>query len=172
MTVVESKTPVLIETIGWTAGAYGACIAMPQLARVARNRTTAGIPLLAWQASLASNLSWTAYGMITGHPNLWAPSLLLTLCAVWMLIMISRDQQGDGSAMEGIRTFGLPIVLAAFASMIAITVGMLAFTAVVFVPAVVAQVIQLRSLITARDIAAVSLPFLAMGVISQLLWFG
>jgi uncharacterized protein with PQ loop repeat len=161
---------VLIETIGWTAGVYGACIAMPQLARVARNRTTAGIPLLAWQSSFASNLSWTAYGMITGHPNLWLPSLLLTLCAVWMLIMISRDQDADGATV-GIRTFGLPAVVAAFAIMVAITVGLMAFTAVVFVPATLAQLIQLRSLITARDISAVSLPFLAMGVISQILWF-
>lgn len=168
--VAESKTPVIIEAIGWTAGAYGACIAMPQLARVARTRTTAGIPLLAWQSSMASNLSWTAYGVITGHPNLWLPSLLLTASAAWMLIMICRDLRATGDRADLVRAYTLPIVVAAVTIMVALIIGPLAFSAVVLVPAAVAQLIQLRSLMTSRDISAVSSVFLAMGVVCQVLW--
>ena len=168
--VAESKTPVIIEAIGWTAGAYGACIAMPQLARVARTRTTAGIPLLAWQSSMASNLSWTAYGVITGHANLWLPSLLLTASAAWMLIMITGDLREVGVRVDPVRAYGLPVVVAAVTIMVALTLGPLAFSAVVFVPAAASQLMQLRSLMTSPDISAVSSVFLAMGVVCQVLW--
>lgn len=169
--MAESKTPVIIEAIGWTAGVYGACIAMPQIVRVLRTRTTAGIPLLAWQSSMASNLSWTAYGVITGHANLWLPSLLLTASAAWMLIMISRDLRDSGSRSELWQAYGLPIVVAAMTITVALAVGPLAFSAAVFVPAAVSQLMQLRSLLTAPDISAVSGTFLAMGVLCQVLWF-
>lgn len=161
---------MLIEAIGWTAGVYGACIAMPQLARVARTRTTAGIPLLAWQSSMASNLSWTAYGVITRHANLWMPSLLLTMSAAWLLIMISRDLRDSGEPVDPIRTYGLPIMVAAVTIMVAVTMGPLGFSLIVFIPAAVSQLMQLRSLMTSPDISAVSSVFLAMGVVCQVLW--
>lgn len=161
---------MLIEAIGWTAGVYGACIAMPQLARVARTRTTAGIPLLAWQSSMASNLSWTAYGVLTRHTNLWLPSLLLTMSAAWMLIMISRDLRAGRAPVDPVRTYGLPIMVAAVTIMVALTLGPLAFSVIVFIPAAMSQLMQLRSLMTSPDISAVSSVFLAMGVVCQVLW--
>ncbi|QGN31690.1 hypothetical protein [Microlunatus sp. Gsoil 973] len=120
---------------------------------------------------MASNLSWTAYGVITGHANLWLPSLLLTTSAAWMLIMINRDLRKDGSSTGLPRTYALPIIVGAVTVMVAVTVGPLAFSAAVFVPAAISQLMQLRSLLTEPDISAVSSVFLAMGVLCQLLWF-
>lgn len=61
-------------------------------------------------------------------------------------------------------------MLAAVTIMVALIAKPLAFSAVVFVPAAVSQLMQLRSLMTSPDISAVSSVFLAMGVISQVLW--
>lgn len=168
---------MFVETLGWTAGAYSACVAMPQLARVVRSRTTAGISLLAWQSSLASNLSWTVYGLLTRHVNLWLPCLLLALSAAWMLIMVARDRRPVDDSLRAVgridplRIFGAPALVVVATCLLAVTAGPLAFSAAVFVPAALAQLLQLRSLMISADISAVSLPYLLMGVIGQALWF-
>jgi uncharacterized protein with PQ loop repeat len=168
--VAEEKEPhVLVVTLGWVAAIYSAFVAMPQLARVARTRTTAGIPLLAWQSSLAGSLSWGAYGLLAGFPNIWIPNILLTLCAIWMLIMIGRNLQLTSAALGLV--FALPMMVSAATVLLAVFVGPLAFAAAAFVPAAFAQLMQLRSLVQAPDISAVSMPFLALGVGGQLLWF-
>ncbi|SDT19548.1 hypothetical protein [Microlunatus soli] len=180
--MAESKIEVIVDVLGWTAGVYGACVALPLIARVARTRSTAGISRLSWQSSLASNLSWVSYGAITHHINLWLPCLLVSVCAAGMLIMIERDRRPlsggvvrrrfgglDGGAI--IRTFCLPAAAALVALTLAATVGSLAFAVAVFIAASVAQLLQLRSLMVCRDISAISVPYLAMGVIGQLLWF-
>lgn len=160
---------MFVETLGWVAGAYGACVAMPQVARVARTRTTAGISLFAWQSSLSACISWTAYGLLTGHLNLWLPSLLLMLCGAWMLIMVARGRSVAPSDYP--RIFALPIMVAVATITMAITAGPLAFSAVVFIPSAVAQMMHLRTLLRSPDFSAVSLPFLVMGMTGQLLWF-
>lgn len=177
--MAESKTEVIVDILGWTAGAYGTCVALPQIARVVRARSTAGISRLAWQSSLASNLSWVAYGALTRHLNLWLPCLLVASCAVGMLIMIERDRRpgligriGGLDATTIARTFALPLVVAAIALSLATTIGALGFSVLVFIAAAVAQLLQLRSLMMCRDISAVSVPYLAMGVLGQVLWFG
>lgn len=172
--VAESKTEVIVDVLGWTAGVYGASVAVPQIARVLQFRSTAGISRLAWQSSLASNLPWVSYGVMTHHVNLWFPCLLVGLCAAWMLIMIERDRRpgrGLNATISLLRTFVLPMVVATLAFTLAATVGSLAFSLLVFVAAAVAQLLQLRSLMTCRDISAVSVPYLAMGVVGQVLWF-
>jgi uncharacterized protein with PQ loop repeat len=114
-------------------------------------------------------MSWTAYGVLTGHVNLWMPSLMMSVCGAWMLIMIAQEQ--SVAPVEYSRIFGLPIMIAATTILLAITAGPLIFSAVVFVPSAIAQLMQLRTLLRATDISAVSLPFLVMGVTGQLLWF-
>lgn len=96
--------------------------------------------------------------------------MLLTASAAWMLIMISGDLRASGLRADPVSAYGLPVVLAAATIMVAVTVGPLVFSAVVFVPAAVSQLMQLRSLISSPDVSAVSSVFLAMGVISQVLW--
>ena len=83
--------------------------------------------------------------------------------------MICRDQQ----LAPGWRSliFVGPAVVAAVAAVLAFAAGPLAFAAAAFIPAAMAQILQLRSLVTAADISAVSLPFLVLGVVGQLLWF-
>ena len=172
--MAESKTEVIVDVLGWTAGVYGASVAVPQIARVLKFRSTAGISRLAWQSSLASNLSWVTYGVLTHHINLWFPCLLVGLCAAWMLIMIERDRRpgrGPDASFNLLRTFALPMAVATLAFTLTTTIGSLAFSVLVFVAASVAQLLQLRSLMTCRDISAVSVPYLAMGVVGQVLWF-
>ncbi|QDP95979.1 hypothetical protein FOE78_08775 [Microlunatus elymi] len=177
--MAESKIEVIVDVLGWTAAVYGAVVAVPQIARVLKFRSTAGISRLAWQSSLASNLSWVSYGVMTHHLNLWFPCLLVGLCAAWMLIMIERDRRPGhdplrdrrGTSITLLRTFALPMVVATLAFTMAATIGSLAFSVLVFIAAAVAQLLQLRSLMTCRDISAVSVPYLAMGVVGQVLWF-
>lgn len=172
--MAESKTHVIVDVLGWTAGAYGACVALPQIARVVRSRSTAGISRLAWKSSLASNLSWVAYGVLTQHVNLWLPCLLVACCAAGMLIMIERDRRprpigaGRLDATAIIRTFCLPLIVAAVALSLATTAGVLAFCVLVFIAAAIAQLLQLRSLMMSRDISAVSVPYLAMACSARL----
>jgi len=160
---------VFVEALGWAAAVYSSFVMMPQLARVARSRTTAGISLLAWQCSLAGSLSWCSYGVMADYPNIWIPNVLLTVSASWMLIMICRDQRLP--LRNRALAFVAPMVIAAATAAMAVVFGPLAFAAAAFLPAAVAQVMQLRSLMVSADISAVSLPYLVLGVVGQVLWF-
>ena len=65
---------MLIDVLGWTAAAFAACVALPQVLRILRSGTTAGVSTFAWQLAISANLSWVSHGVLTAHPNVWLPN--------------------------------------------------------------------------------------------------
>ena len=55
-------TPV--ELIGWAAAVVGTLLGVPQVYRLARTRTVAGLSMPAWQAILALHIAWIYHGFM------------------------------------------------------------------------------------------------------------
>ena len=71
---------MFVHILGWAAALLASCVAVPQVVRLFRTGTTAGVSVTAWRLVLAANLSWTAHGVWTGHPNVWLPNLIFMAC--------------------------------------------------------------------------------------------
>lgn len=59
-------TPV--DIVGWSATVLGTILGVPQLVRLLRTRSVAGLSLIAWQATLSINIGWTVHGLLIGQP--------------------------------------------------------------------------------------------------------
>ena len=58
-------TPV--DIVGWSATVLGTILGVPQLVRLLRTRSVAGLSLIAWQATLSINIGWTVHGLLIGQ---------------------------------------------------------------------------------------------------------
>ena len=73
---------MFVVALGWVAAALAATVAIPQVIKLLRNRTTAGISLTAWRLTLAANVAWTGHGFVAGHANIWLPNLMFMVCSL------------------------------------------------------------------------------------------
>lgn len=156
---------MFVELLGWIAAAVGACIFLPQVFRLFRAKTSAGISRFAWQLVVGGNIAWTAHGIITGHPNIWVPNVLLFCCTMTILSLIRRDR-GDSWLV----LLGPGLVLATVMIGLDLALGSVAFAIAAFIPSALGQMAQLRDLILRVNLDGVSVPYLAMNVLNQCLW--
>lgn len=154
-----------VDAIGWTAALVGIVLGLPQLVRLARTRSTAGLSLLGWQAILVLNIIWGVHGIRIAQPNMILTNLcgLLTTSAV--LVLMTRDR--------GLRL--LPVVLPALAGagvLVAVDLlfGSTAFGVVSLIPAVLANLGQIVEVVRSEDVSGVSPVFLGLGLFNQILW--
>lgn len=156
---------MFFEALGWAAAVSGSVVALPQVIRLFRSRSTAGVSAIAWQLALGANLSWFSHGVITHHANLWMPNLVLLCCSVMILNQLRRDR--------GLRVLPLVVpglLLALVTVTLNVTFGPVAFAIAAFLPAGIAQLAQFQDLVLAPNIKGVSVPFLSMSVCNQVLW--
>ena len=156
---------MFVEYLGWTAAAFLAAVALPQVIKLLRTRAIAGISPSAWQFMLAVNLAWTAHGLLTDRPNIWLPNLVFLVCSTTILIRLAR--QGGWAAP---RLFLPGVILGSVAFALDVAVGPVAFAVAAVIPSATAQLAHLRELILAPSIQGVSMPFLMMNVANQCLW--
>lgn len=156
---------MLTQALGWAAAGLLATLALPQVLRLLRTGTTAGVSLVAWQTSVSANLAWTGHGLLTGHPNVWVPNLVFLGLSLMILLQLRRDR-----ALGWVRLLAPAFALGLATVALDVLAGPLAFAVAAFLPSALAQLAQLRSLILAPDIRGVSWPFLGLNVLNQVLW--
>ena len=157
---------MLVVALGWAAATLASLVAIPQVIKLLRSGTTAGISLTAWRLMLASNVAWTGHGVVSGHLNIVLPNFLLLLCTLVILLRLRRDR-----GVSWVATFGPGLVLGLLNLGIDVTFGPVAFAIAAGIPSICAQVIQFRELLLTPRINGISLPFLAMNTCNQAFWF-
>lgn len=158
---------MLVVALGWVAAALASVVALPQVIKLVRGRTTAGISLTAWRLTLAANIAWMAHGFVVGHANIWLPNLIFMLCSLTILNQLRRDR-----AISWIATLGPSLVLGLTTLGIDLLFGPVAFAIAAGLPSAVAQIMQFQELVIAPRISGVSVPFLALNTVNQALWLG
>ncbi len=156
---------MFVDFLGWAAAASLAAVALPQAIKLLRSKTIAGISPSAWQIMLGVNLSWSAHGVFTHHPNIWVPNLIFLCCSTTILIQLARH------GVRSVPRLFLPgVTLGSLTFALDVVAGPIVFALAAVVPSATAQLAQLRQLILAPSIRGVSMPFLVLNVVNQCLW--
>jgi uncharacterized protein with PQ loop repeat len=156
---------VFIEALGWAAAVLGAGVALPQVIRLFQTRTTAGLSAPAWQATLGANIAWLVHGFITGHANIWLPNLCYLIIT---LVILSRLIVERG--LSPWATLAPGLALGAVSVGLDVWTGPVVFAIAALVPSAFTQLAQFRALVISTNVQAVSLTFLILNVVNQVLW--
>ncbi|MGO1385234.1 MAG: SemiSWEET family sugar transporter [Arachnia sp.] len=154
-----------LDILGWVAATFGMASAFPQLIRILRTRSTAGVSLSLFQLNAASTGAWAMHGFLVGVPQMQYPNLVLTVSSLAVCVLVQRDRKK--SLFPALLVPPL-LALALFGT--DLWLGPLVFGFIVAAPFVVGQVSQLRTMRSACDISGVSLPFLGVNFFVQGLW--
>ncbi|MGC3992906.1 MAG: PQ-loop domain-containing transporter [Propionicimonas sp.] len=156
-------TPV--EILGWVAALVGTVLGLPQLIRLARTRSTAGLSLFGWQAILVLNLIWAIHGIKIGQANMIVTNLGGLVTTSIVLYLFTKDL--------GRRLF--PVVLPSLLAVVVLVaidlgLGSTAFGVASLVPAILANAGQIIEVVRSPSVTGVSPVFLGLGLVNQLLW--
>ena len=156
---------MLIEALGWAAAAIGSLVALPQVVKLFQTGSAAGVSLTAWQATFGANIAWTVHGVLGGYANLWLPNVIFLCCSSLVLARMQRDRGiGWGRlALPGLAQAAVTIALDLLA-------GPVAFAVAALLPSLLAQMAQLHALFLKPNLAGVSLGYMTMNVVNQLVW--
>lgn len=157
----------VVDAIGWLAALSSASLAVPQGVRIAVTRSVAGVSTVTWQTMLIAGAAWFCHGLLTGIPQIIWPNALLALTSAWVLWQLCRARR-----LPLVRTFAVPLVVAALAFGADVALGPVAFAAVAFVPGAIGQTSQLREILRSPDTRGVSMVGLLMNLANQVLWLG
>lgn len=156
----------MIEIFGWVAAIIGIVANIPQLTRILRARTSAGVSLLAWQFALATAGAWCVHGYLVGQQQMQWPNLIMALSALVIVVFVVRDRQlSYGKALA------FPLILWAALSATNVIFGALVYGIVVAVPQLTGQSSQLRDMIKSPELTGVSGGYLAILLLVQSMWF-
>ena len=139
---------------------------VPQVVRIIRARTSAGVSMRLWQLTAATTAAWAAHGFLVGSLQMQIPNVLTASLALGILIFVLRDRKQAIFPQLVIAS----LIAAALVS-IDMWQGALAFGLIVAVPQLFGQASQLRALLNTPDPAGVSAPFLGVFALGQMLWF-
>lgn len=154
-----------VEYLGWAGTLTAILLGLPQLIRLARTRNVEGLSLPAWQAFLTVGIGWTCHGIIIGQPPQIVASALSLASTIPILYLLSR-QLGRNFLV----TLLPGLLFAATMVGIDLVVGSGAYGAIAIIPAVIANAGQSIALIRAPHVSGVSVLFLVLAVINQVLW--
>jgi uncharacterized protein with PQ loop repeat len=156
---------MFIEALGWVAAAFGSLVALPQVVRLFQTGSAAGVSLTAWQASFGANIAWTVHGILGGYANLWVPNVIFFCCSTLILVQMQRDRRLSWwwLLLPGLALGGITVALDLLA-------GPVAFAIAALLPALLAQVAQLHALFIKPNVGGVSLAYMTMNVVNQLIW--
>ncbi|MBN9609632.1 MAG: hypothetical protein BGO26_12660 [Actinobacteria bacterium 69-20] len=156
----------VVDAIGWIAALSSASLAVPQGARIAMTRSVAGVSTTTWQTMLIAGIAWSAHGLLYGTQQIIWPNALLAVTSAWVLWQLVTAHK-----LPVIRTWSIPVAVAAVAFGADMTFGPLAFAVVAFVPGSIGQVSQLRAILRVPDPSGVSMVALLASLLNQVLWF-
>lgn len=155
----------MIDAFGWIVAVLGCSISLPQLFRLVRSRTVAGVALTTWQVTLGANLAWASHGFVVDRGTIWGPNLVL---AVWTLLILQMFHRHTGAPWSRLLLPG--VVLAGITTAIDLAAGPVAFAVAALVPSVISMTAQLVTLVRSTELTGVSSAFLVVNVINQALW--
>lgn len=155
-----------VDLLGWVAATLGTSTAFPQLWRLWRHRTSAGISILLWQFSVAGCTAWTAHGFMVQHPQLMWPNVILTTASVLVLFLVTRDR-----GLAFLPRLAWPVALGGVIFGIDLLAGAGVFGLVVATPSLVGMVNQLIVMRRTEDLSGISVAYLWLGAVMQVLWF-
>lgn len=156
----------MIEVFGWVAAGIGVTAGLPQLVRILRSKTSAGVSLLLWQLMTGATGAWAVHGYLSGSPQMQLPNVALTLSGAAVIIFIARDRN-----LPVPRQLLLPLSVALGMSGVNLWLGPLVFGFAIAAPQLVGQVAQFRELLTADQVDGVSAGFLSLSLVVQAMWF-
>ncbi|MEO7127007.1 MAG: hypothetical protein ABI382_02420 [Nakamurella sp.] len=156
----------VVDMVGWIAALSSASLAVPQGTRIAMTRSVSGVSTIAWQTMLIAGIAWTAHGLLYGTQQIIWPNALLAITSAWVLWQLVTAHK-----LPILKTWSIPIAVAAVAFAADISFGPLAFAAVAFVPGAIGQSSQLRDTLRAPDPSGVSMVALVANLLNQVLWF-
>lgn len=175
VSVTRSKGPLevmrditvdhLALVVGWLAAGLSCFISAPQLVRILRAGTTAGVSVMAWQLVLGGNLTWGLYGILHGNPNQWIPNVALVAVT---LVILSRFHREVGTRWLVLLAPG--VIIAATTTTLDHTVGTIAFSIAAFVPASVSLLSQLKTTATSGDVRGLSVVNQWIALVNQSTW--
>ena len=155
-----------LDTWGWVCALAGTLAALPQVLRLLRVRTSAGLSLLLWQLNLGAGIGWVVHGIAGGYANVTVPNVVISLTNVLILLLIQRDR---GLSVRAVWPLGLAVAAACIAIELTLPSG--AFGLFVLVPHSVGLLAQTRDLLRSPDLTGVSPVFLVAVASIQYLWF-
>lgn len=155
----------LLDSLGWLAAAVGMSSVLPQLIRLVRVRTSAGLSTRMWQLNVACSAAWAAHGFLVGHPQLQWPNVFFFATSLAVLVMIIRDRHGSLA-----KALVLPVAVWAILFAVDQVLGEAVFGLLVATPVMAGQIAQLRAMRAAKDLSGVSPIYLGQGLLVQLLW--
>ncbi len=156
----------MIDLFGWVAAAIGIAMNVPQLVRILRVRTSAGVSLRLWQVQASTTGAWMVHGFIVGKMQMQWPNMLMAAFGLLVVVFVLRDRR-QAMVPQLLLTFGMWALLVS----VEVFLGAVVFGFVVAVPQVLGQAAQLREMITAPDLSGVSSGFLAIMLVVQAMWF-
>jgi uncharacterized protein with PQ loop repeat len=156
---------VYLDMLGWAAALLASSVALPQVIRLFRTRGTSGVSVVAWRLTLGANIAWTLHGVFGASLTIIVPNLLFMVCSVLILVQIGRDR-GLAFAPLLLPSLGMAVVAAG----LDLALGPIAFAVAAGLPSVLGQLMQLRELLLAPSIGGLSMPFLALNTLNQVLW--
>ncbi|MDR1078637.1 MAG: hypothetical protein LBL55_08270 [Propionibacteriaceae bacterium] len=155
-----------LTVLGWLAAASSAAVALPQLVRLWRSGLSAGVSLLLWQLCLCTSIGWTIHGFHVTRANMVVPNIFCAVVSGLVMHAVATDRRLDwwrvypAAALAGLVVGGMdwltPPVL---------------FGLIMLVPALIGQLSQARDLCLRPDIRGVSVVYLGVNLLVQLLWF-
>lgn len=155
----------VVDIVGWIAALSSASLAVPQGARIAMTRSVAGVSTITWQTMLIAGVAWTAHGLLYGTQQIIWPNALLGITSAWVLWQLTAAHR-----LPVVRTWSIPMAYAALAFAADLTIGPLAFAAVMLVPGIMGQISQLREIVRVPDPSGVSMVALVSNLVNQVLW--
>jgi len=156
----------VIEVFGWVAAAVGIASNLPQLLRILRAGTSAGVSLRLWQISAATTGAWMVHGFLVQKAQMQWPNMLMSGLALVIVVFVLRDR-GQRIGPQLI----LPVALAGALTSVELMFGAMAFGFIIAVPQLMGQGSQLKEMVTAPDLTGVSVGYLGIMLVVQAMWF-
>lgn len=153
------------EIVGWAGALTAISIGIPQVVRLIRTRSTAGVSLVTWQAVLALNIGWGVHGLLLDALNMVVSNAFSVIASLMVLGLIRRERH------RGPLSLLMPSgMIAAVMIAVDLALGSTWFGAVAVVVSLVANAGQGISLVRSVSIAGVAPGFLVAQLLNQLLW--
>jgi len=154
-----------VDALGWLGMAVGTALGLPQLVRLLRTRSTAGVSVIAWQAMLAINLGWALHGLKIGQPPMWVGSVLSLLLTAPILKILADHLRRPvvWVVLPGLAVAGVMVAVDHL-------FGSAAYGAFAIIPATFVTAGQSVALVRAPHVVGVSPVFLTLALANQVVW--
>ena len=81
------------EWFGYAGAVLMTSMSLPQIARIVRDRSAAGVSLLTWMVFTLSGTGWLAYGLILGAPAIIIGNITFVTTTVPVVMLLLRRQR-------------------------------------------------------------------------------